>query len=185
VKAKDATPLVFVTVGTDHHPFDRLMRWVDGWLEGGASERARCLVQNGSTPPPRTAEHRQYLDYRDLVTTMTEAAVVVCHGGGGSIMNSRWVGKMPIVVPRHHELGEHVDDHQIVFAQRLATEGTAVMVDDEASFRASLERALDDPGWLAVQTPEPQFTPAVERFEQLVDGLLTPRRRVATQLRKP
>ena len=30
-------PLLLVTVGTDHHPFDRLIRWADAWLaaEGG------------------------------------------------------------------------------------------------------------------------------------------------------
>ena len=39
-------PLVFVTVGTDHHPFDRLMDWIDRW---GARRRER--------PPRRAARH--------------------------------------------------------------------------------------------------------------------------------
>ena len=32
-------PLVFVTVGTDHHPFDRLIHWMDRWLELVGPER--------------------------------------------------------------------------------------------------------------------------------------------------
>lgn len=40
-------PLVVVTVGGDHHPFNRLMSWIETWLldEG---DRVRCVVQHGS-----------------------------------------------------------------------------------------------------------------------------------------
>jgi diacylglycerol kinase (ATP) len=49
-----AAPLLLVTVGTDHHPFDRLVRWVDGWLDGETGQAAglRCLMQTGTSAPP-------------------------------------------------------------------------------------------------------------------------------------
>ena len=31
-----AERLVFVTVGTDYHPFDRLVDWIDRWVAGEA-----------------------------------------------------------------------------------------------------------------------------------------------------
>src|SRR5262245_41850916 len=94
-------PLVFVTVGTDHHPFDRLIRLVDGWLEGrGGDSTVRCVVQHGTSQAPSVAEHRPYLGYGEMEALVAEAAAVVCHGGPGSVMLCRGAGKQPIVVPR-------------------------------------------------------------------------------------
>src|SRR5439155_12652420 len=139
-------PLVFVTVGTDHHPFDRLVGWVDRWLEASAGDRVRCLVQSGTSRRPRLADHRDYLSYQDMEANLHEAAAVVCHGGPGSVMMCRWAGKSPIVVPRRRDLGEHVDDHQTAFARRMAAEGELTLAEDEPAFCASLERTLRDDG---------------------------------------
>ena len=57
-------PLVFVSVGTDFHPFDRLCRWVDAWLADGGERVARCFVQTGTSTPPVHADHGQYLGTR-------------------------------------------------------------------------------------------------------------------------
>ena len=46
-------PAVFVTVGTDDHPFNRLIRWIDRWLEAGGRERASCFIQFGTSEAPR------------------------------------------------------------------------------------------------------------------------------------
>ena len=108
----DLRPLVFVTVGTDHHPFDRLVRWVDAWLASGEAEGVRCLVQYGTSVPPTAAEGRDYLGYQEMEANLSEAAAVVTHGGPGSVMMCRWAGKTPIVVARRRNLGEHVDDQR-------------------------------------------------------------------------
>ena len=39
-------PFVFVTVGTDHHPFDRLVQWADEWT---TRTGIACLVQTGTS----------------------------------------------------------------------------------------------------------------------------------------
>jgi UDP-N-acetylglucosamine transferase subunit ALG13 len=96
----DPLPLVFVSVGTDYHPFDRLSRWMDGWLEAGGAGVARCFVQTATSAVPRLAEHRQYLGHAEMEAMVREAAVVVCHGGPGTIMLAATLGKRPIVVPR-------------------------------------------------------------------------------------
>ncbi|MGH3659367.1 MAG: glycosyltransferase, partial [Micromonosporaceae bacterium] len=60
----NALPLVLVTVGTDHHPFDRLVGWADQW----AADRGhvRVLVQHGATAPPRHATGHDFLDHAQL-----------------------------------------------------------------------------------------------------------------------
>jgi UDP-N-acetylglucosamine transferase subunit ALG13 len=165
-------PLVFVTVGTDHHPFDRLTRWVDGWLEAGAGERVHCLVQFGTSRPPSRAEARDYLQYQEVQAAMREAVAVVTHGGPGSVMTCRWAGKVPVVVPRRHGLGEHVDDHQLAFARRMASEGELEVAEDEVTFRRTLDRAVREPGAYLVAEASRSPDAAVQRFGELVDRML-------------
>jgi UDP-N-acetylglucosamine transferase subunit ALG13 len=163
--------LVFVTVGTDHHPFDRLVHWIDEWLAAGGAERARCLVQVGRSTPSRLAESVEYLGYDDMRRVAEEAAAVVTHGGPGSIALATSVGKRPVVVPRQKDLGEHVDDHQLVFTRRIAADAKIELAETEDAFRAALERALKAPA--GVDAAGPASFAAVARFEHAVDDLLS------------
>src|SRR5437667_12384491 len=95
----DARRLVLVTVGTDHHPFDRLIQWVDRWLRSEAPEEIRCVMQTGTSRPPKNAEWHDYVANEQLQGWMQQAAAVVSHGGPGTIMDCRRAGSIPIVVP--------------------------------------------------------------------------------------
>jgi UDP-N-acetylglucosamine transferase subunit ALG13 len=171
----DPLPLVFASVGTDYHPFDRLSRWMDGWLEAGGSGVARCFLQTGTSAVPRLAEHRQYLGHAEMEAMVREAAVVVCHGGPGTIMLAATLGKRPIVVPRRKRYGEHVDDHQCAFAERIAGEGAIVLARTEEELRSSLDAALGRDGSEAKLPPVGAGpASAVAMFEQLVDELVLP-----------
>jgi UDP-N-acetylglucosamine transferase subunit ALG13 len=66
-----------------------------------------------------------------LAGYMRAADAIVTHAGTGSIQMARASGKRPIVVPRRAELGEHVDDHQVPFARRLAAAGLITLVENE------------------------------------------------------
>ncbi len=108
--------------GTDHHPYERMVEWVDA-----AAERrpdVRFLVQHGSTTrAPRVAEGAEFLAHDRLVALLREAAVVVCHGGPGTIMDAREAGHVPLCMPRDPALGEHVDGHQQRFAAHVGDAG--------------------------------------------------------------
>ncbi len=168
----DSKPLIFVTVGTDHHPFDRLVRWVDAWIEAGGGQRARCFVQTGTSAPPLMAEWKDFLHYATMVSVMREAAVVVCHGGPGTIMDCRDEGLVPIVVPRRSRLGEHVDDHQTAFAKRMAELGQIHLAEKDDQLWQLLERAVEEPE--AFRMPQSLSTQkdTVRAFEELVGDLL-------------
>lgn len=118
--------MIFVTVGTYEVPFDRLV--------GALSTLQRqepLVVQHGpSRIRPEAAECAAYLPFDDVVARMREARVVITHAGVGSVLASLAVGKRPIVVPRKSCFGEIVDDHQVVFARRLADTGLVEVVDD-------------------------------------------------------
>jgi UDP-N-acetylglucosamine transferase subunit ALG13 len=170
VATSDVKPLLFVTVGTDHHPFDRLLRWIDAWLAAGGKKRVRCLVQRGTSIPSSYAESSDYLEYDAMGAAMRDAAAVVCHGGPGTILLAADAGKVPIVVPRLHALGEHVDDHQLIFARRMASEGTVALAEREDRFRALADEALTAP---VTPAPAASFVAdALRRFEKIVDELM-------------
>lgn len=174
-----------MSVGTDYHPFDRLCRWVDAWLADGGGEIARCFVQTGTSTPPTRAEHGQYLGQEQMEAMMREAAVVVCHGGPGTIMLAAATGKRPIVVPRRKAAGEHVDDHQHAFTRRIAADGAIILAESEPEFRGYLSGALHANGG---EPPPPRRTSpadAVRRFEELVERLFQPMAAVAPPASEP
>jgi UDP-N-acetylglucosamine transferase subunit ALG13 len=51
---------------------------------------------------------------------MSRARIIITHGGPASIMQALAHGTIPIVVPRQAEFGEHVDNHQCRFAEKMS-----------------------------------------------------------------
>lgn len=166
-------PLVLVTVGTDAYPFERLIKWVDSWLGDGASSRAYCVVQHGTAKPPVHGDPRPYLAFHELKRFVAEAAVIVAHGGPGTIMLCAERSKKPIVVARLPEYGEVVDRHQVPFTQRLDAEGEIALVDSEQALHATLDRFLADPPAARRERSKGDSASPTVRFEELVNGLFS------------
>nr|WP_241728794.1 glycosyltransferase [Nocardioides zeae] len=130
-------------VGTDHHPFDRLVGWLDR-LAASLGPRAEIVVQHGHSVRPQVASGVEFVDQEQLTDLLDRAAVVVCHGGPGTIMDARRAGHVPVCVPRDPSRGEHVDAHQERFAAvvedagvvRLATDFPALADQVAATLRA-------------------------------------------------
>jgi UDP-N-acetylglucosamine transferase subunit ALG13 len=132
--------LVVALVGTDHHPFDRLVRWIDA--AAARHPEVRFVVQHGTTRPPVMAEGQDFLGREALGRLLAEASVVVCHGGPGLVTDAREAGHVPLCVPRDPALGEHVDDHQQRFAELVGRVGVVVDVRNEEAFERELDRGL-------------------------------------------
>jgi UDP-N-acetylglucosamine transferase subunit ALG13 len=170
-----------VTVGTDVHPFARIVEWIDKWLEGPGAG-SRVIVQYGTSPAPHRAEGVVSLPYSDMRRYMSEAAVVVCHGGPGTIMEARRLGAEPIVVPRRHDLGEHVDNHQMHFARKLAANDGLRLAEDYAAFAEMLTAGVQDPTLFRIP-PRPALGPGVTKFGEAL-AELGPRRRSRSRARR-
>lgn len=165
-------PLVVVTVGTDHHPFNRLIQWIDVWLEAQKEGTIQCVVQRGTSVVPRHASWSDYLDRDAMDGLLRKAAVVVCHGGPGTITLACASGRRPIVVPRTRSRGEHVDDHQVAFTRRISKEGMIELAETEEQLHASLDEALQDGARAAAPDRSELVETSVRQFEALVDGLV-------------
>jgi UDP-N-acetylglucosamine transferase subunit ALG13 len=141
-----ARPLVFVTVGTDHHPFNRLVQWVDGWA--ASHPEVEVVIQHGEASSPEHGDARAYLSHSELFSFIGRADVIVSHGGPATIAEAWNVGLIPIVAPRGHSMGEHVDNHQQAFAAVLADRDQVIQVTTETELTSALDHALADPQWL-------------------------------------
>ena len=165
-------PLVMLVVGTDHHPFDRAVAWVDDWGAVNA-DRARVVIQYGTSRPPVHAEGHDLLPVAELEALMAESVAVVCHGGPGTIMGAREAGVVPICIPRQSGLGEHVDDHQMRFATHAAQAGQVHLASTAEELATLLDRALGgDAGFRLDLVGNDPAAAAVARFGALVDRLL-------------
>lgn len=168
--------LVFATVGTDHHRFDRLVRWVDEWARS-AGPSVECFVQTGTSGSPKTASSEAYLSHDQLQDLLSRAAAVVCHGGPATIVDCRRAGVKPIVVPRRRSFDEHVDDHQLLFARRTAASGLVELVETEERLRAVLDAVVADPDAYRIDVEESgELAASIDRFRALADPLLVRRR---------
>ncbi|MEX1140865.1 MAG: glycosyltransferase [Thermoleophilaceae bacterium] len=117
--------MIFVTVGTHHQPFERLLDAL-ARLDGD-----RLVVQYGvGERPARASAAAAFMPFDAMLEHFRAADVVVTHAGVGSILCAAREGHVPLVVPRSAELGEHVDDHQIELTNALAKRGSVVPVWD-------------------------------------------------------
>lgn len=163
---------IFVSVGTDHHPFDRLVRWAAAWA--GDHPDDQVVVQHGTGAAPRSTGNlraRELLDAATMAAELAAADVVVISCGPGGVMDARAAGRLPVVVPRRADLGEHVDDHQQAFAAHLEARGLARPVLDGAGFRAVLEEVGARPDALRIP-PERRTPPGIAAVGRLVDDLV-------------
>jgi UDP-N-acetylglucosamine transferase subunit ALG13 len=117
--------LIFVTVGTHHQPFGRLLRALD------ALDTSEMIVQHGpGKPPAGAARAEEFMPFDAMLAAFREADVVITHAGVGSILCATREGHAPLVVPRRHDLGEHIDDHQVELTRALGTRGSIIAVWD-------------------------------------------------------
>ena len=159
---------LLVTVGTDFHPFQRLVDWADGFALRHPEHEV--FTQYGSARPPANCELSRLLDHSQLQTEIARADAVVCHGGPATITDVRRTGLQPICVPRDPDLGEHVDGHQQRFARHLAKAGMVATPGDISELDALVLAALASPS----ERTTPGATtssPALGRLGAIIAGL--------------
>lgn len=118
---------LFVTVGLEPRPFDRLLKAVDLGIKRRIFP-LETLVQRGhSNYAPAHCPSVPFLPYGEMVRALESAEVVIAHAGVGTLLQCLHQKKIPILYPRRARLGEHVDDHQIMFAQVIEARKRALV----------------------------------------------------------
>ena len=123
--------MILATVGTHEDQFNRLLLELNRLVEVGEITE-KVVVQSGycDAEAPNVDCFKQ-LPFDELQSLMAEARVIITHGGPASIIQAMAHGKVPIVVPRQSGHGEHVDDHQCRFAEKMRERVLVVLDIDE------------------------------------------------------
>jgi len=126
--------MIFVTVGTNEAPFDRLVAAVDALVH-----EEEVVVQHGASRlRPVGAICVDFMPFEGMVEHVRRARAVVTHAGVGSVMLCLVNELQPIVVPRLKRFGEAVDDHQLSFGRHFERAGLVRLVENPANLAAAL-----------------------------------------------
>lgn len=133
--------MIFVTLGSQKFPFDRLLQKLDEMIAQGAITD-RVLAQTGScTYAPRHFEAVPFMDRQTFASYMAQADMVITHGGTGAIMGGVKNGKKVIAIPRRPKYGEHVDDHQQQIVEQFGQLGLIEPCFEVEQLPSALENA--------------------------------------------
>lgn len=117
--------MIFVTVGTERFPFDRLIRAAD--VLSDELEGEEVYMQIGRATHRPRCPYQDFLSYGDIRAKVSQARIVIGHAGVGTLLLCAEFNKVPVMMPRLCDYGEHVDDHQSMFAERMAKKGAIVL----------------------------------------------------------
>lgn len=128
-----------VALGGERYQFPRAVRAARSAL----GPEVEVTWQVGSTDDLDGDALNRWLSPDEMAIAMSLSSVVITHGGAGSILTALGAGKIPVVIPRVSEHGEHCDDHQVRMCEGLEVRGLVVMVHpDEQLGTEHLLRAI-------------------------------------------
>lgn len=116
--------MIFITIGTHPDQFDRLIRRVD---EIAPQIKEEIIIQRGFTKyKPKNVK---YFDFTDNIDDYyKKARIVIAQSATSLIEFILKYGKPVITVPREAKYKEHINDHQVEFAEYFAKRANVIMI---------------------------------------------------------
>ena len=111
--------MIFVVLGIEKFPFERMIKKIDSLVETKEIKDS-IFIQRGSCKyEPKHCQWEDFLSFEMMCRNIEKANLIIAHAGAGTTLLCLQYGKKPILVPRQKRFKEHVDDHQVVFAQKM------------------------------------------------------------------
>ena len=133
--------MIFVAVGTQKFPFDRLLKGIDDLIEQGQLE-ADVFAQIGHTDyVPKNYQYQNFLSKDDFQSYISNCDLLITHSGVATIIAGMKLEKPVVVVPRFASYGEHVDDHQLQIAESFSDKNLVLMCKDVEELAETVQEA--------------------------------------------
>lgn len=160
--------MIFLTVGTHEQPFNRLLKEIEILIESGIIQE-EVVVQSGfSSYHPRKCTLNKFIPYDEMLRNIADARIVITHGGPASFIIPLREGKVPIVVPRQKQFGEHINDHQMEFSRAVEErQGTIIVIEDIRSLKDAILNYE-----LIIKSMPTRLTSNNENFNKKFEGLV-------------
>lgn len=135
--------MIFVTLGTQDKPFERLIKAVENQVElGNITEEV--IVQSGCTKYiSDKLKIIPYMTIDELNKYLIDARLIITHAGVGTIIQALEIGKTVIAAARKKEFGEHVSDHQQQFLENFSSKGYIIPLLDFDKLDEVIKQAED------------------------------------------
>ena len=119
--------MIFVAVGTQKFPFNRLLKAVDDLIGQGVLSGEVFAQIGHSDYVPRHYAYQRFLPREEFQSRINDCDLLITHSGVATIIAGLKLHKPVVVVPRHAQFGEHVDDHQVQIAESFSEKNLLVM----------------------------------------------------------
>lgn len=132
--------MILVLLGTQNNSFHRLLEEIERLIQNQVI-REKVIVQAGYTK--YTSENMKILDFvskEELEELQRKADLIITHGGVGSILLSITKDKKVIAIPRLHEYGEHVNDHQKEIVELFHKKGYIIGIQSVEELEKAIEQ---------------------------------------------
>ena len=132
--------MTFVSVGNAKHPFHRLLK---GVAVIASKLPQPVVVQHGHTPfESPLCKAKAFMNMEEFILNIKNAELLIMHAGAGSVINTIEAGKVPVVMPRRISFREHVNDHQVEFAEALARACRVIMIESPEELESAVAKSL-------------------------------------------
>ena len=155
--------MIFVAVGTQKFPLDRLLQAIDSLIEQNIIQEPVFAQTGYCCYKPMNFEAKPFLTGEEFAEKISACDLLITHSGVGTIIKGMNLGKPVIVFPRRVEYGEHVDDHQLQIAEAFSSKNHVLQADDSASLAAAIQEA---PGhvFAPYQSSRAKFVKTIETY---------------------
>jgi UDP-N-acetylglucosamine transferase subunit ALG13 len=161
--------MIFVTIGSSHFGFDRLITEVDRLA--GAGALSEVVAQIGETTyEPRNCRWQRFLAPAEVHAQMQEADFVICHAGCGTLEDGLRMRRKMVVMPRLVRYREAPDDHQWEIARLLAAHNRILLAHEVDELAPCIAQV---PAWSPSFAPPRVGNPVVEYITDFITREVT------------
>lgn len=132
---------LFVPLGTQKFPFNRLVKALNRLVESGVYSPQEIVMQSTIYEERPLFTHHEIIPLETFNSYLDKAEVIITHSGVNSIISSMNRRKPLIIVPRMKKFGEHVDDHQIEIADLMEQKFQVLVAKDMNGLTDLIEKA--------------------------------------------
>ena len=111
--------MILMVCGTQKFPLDRMLMEMDWLMETGAITEQVFAQIGHSAYEPKYYQWARFLGGGEFEEKIQNCDLLLTHGGVGTILTGKELGKPVLVFPRSAKYGEHVDDHQWQIAREF------------------------------------------------------------------
>ena len=135
--------MILVMLGTQNNSFHRLLEEIEKNIKDNTIKE-EVIVQAGYTKfESKNMKIFDLIPKEKLEELQEKANLIITHGGVGSIVSSIEKNKKVIAIPRLHEYGEHVNNHQKEIVKDFNDKGYIIGIENVEGLKEAIKKSTN------------------------------------------